>query len=141
MLEDAIKELSNTVDTARAKVDIKLTISAYISDEVVKEDRLRLDIYRRLAGCEEVVEVYEIEEEVNDRFGELDAQTKQFFELMVIKLLSLEKKIRSISNYGQNITITYLNESKETIKSNSKDDDDIIKTTLFYLRNAKPKVL
>ena len=141
MLEDAIKELSNTVDTARAKVDIKLTISAYISDEVVKEDRLRLDIYRRLAGCEEVVEVYEIEEEVNDRFGELDSQTKQFFELMVIKLLSLEKKIRSISNYGQNITVTYLNDSKETIKSKSKDDDDIIKETLFYLRNAKPKVL
>ena len=141
MLEDAIKELSNTVDTPRAKIDIKLTISAYISDETVKEDRLRLDIYRRLAGCEEVVEIYEIQEEVMDRFGELDEPTKQFFELMVIKLLSLDKKIRSISNYGQNITITYMNESKETIKSKSKDDDDIIKETLFYLRNAKPKIL
>ena len=78
---------------------------------------------------------------MNDRFGELDSATKQFFELMVIKLLSIEKKIRSISNYGQNITISYLNESKETIKSKSKDDDDIIKETLFYLRNSKPKVL
>jgi len=141
MLEDAIKELSNTVDTPRAKIDIKLSISAYISDEVVKEDRLRLDIYRRLAGCEEVIEIYEIQEEVIDRFGELDSPTTQFFELMVIKLLSIDKKIRSISNYGQNITITYMNESKETIKSKSKDDDDIIKETLFYLRNAKPKIL
>ncbi len=141
MLEDAIKELSNTQESERAKVDIKLTISAYISDEVVKEDRLRLDIYRRLSQCETPVEVYEIEEELNDRFGELDLPTKQFFELMVIKLLSLEKKIKSVSNYGQNITITYINESKETIKSESKDDDDIIKATLFYLRNNKPKVL
>ena len=141
MLEDAIKELSNTQESERAKVDIKLTISAYISDEVVKEDRLRLDIYRRLSQCEMPVEVYEIEEELNDRFGELDLPTKQFFELMVIKLLSLEKKIKSVSNYGQNITITYINESKETIKSESKDDDDIIKATLFYLRNNKPKVL
>jgi len=141
MLEDAIKELSNTKESERIKVDIKLTISAYISDEVVKEDRLRLDIYRRLSQCEEAVEIYEIEEEVIDRFGELDNPTKQFFELMVIKLLALEKKIKSISNYGQNITFTYLNESKETIKSESKDDDDIIKATLYYLRNAKPKVL
>ncbi|MEA3371010.1 MAG: TRCF domain-containing protein, partial [Campylobacterota bacterium] len=125
----------------RAKVDIKLTISAFISDEVVKEDRLRLDIYRRLSQCEEAVEVYEIEEELIDRFGELDSPTKQFFELMVIKLLALEKKIKSISNYGQNITFTYLNESKESIKSRSKDDDDIIKETLHYLRNSKPKVL
>ena len=141
MLEDAIKELSNTQESERAKVDIKLTISAYISDEVVKEDRLRLDIYRRLSQCENAVEVYEIEEELIDRFGELDTPTKQFFELMVIKLLALEKKIKSISNYGQNITFTYLNESKETLKSKSKDDDDIIKETLFYLRNSKPKVL
>jgi len=141
MLEDAIKELSNTKESERIKVDIKLTISAYISDEVVKEDRLRLDIYRRLSQCEEAVEIYEIEEEVIDRFGELDTPTKQFFELMVIKLLALEKKVKSITNYGQNITFTYLNDSKETIKSDSRDDDDIIKATLYYLRNNKPKVL
>jgi len=141
MLEDAIKELSNTKESERAKVDIKLTISAFISDEVVKEDRLRLDVYRRLSQCEDAVSVYEIEEELNDRFGELDVPTKQFIELMVIKLLSLEKKIKSVMNYGQNITITYMNQSKETIKSKSKDDDDIIKATLFYLRNNKPKVL
>ncbi len=141
MLEDAIKQLSNTVETPRAKVDIKLSISAYISDEVVKEDRLRLDIYRRLSACENAVEVYEIEEEVIDRFGELDNPTKQFFELMVIKLLSLEKNIKSVSNYGQNISFTYMNESKESVKSKSKDDDDIIKETLYYLRNNKPKVL
>ncbi|MEA2074023.1 MAG: CarD family transcriptional regulator [Campylobacterota bacterium] len=141
MLEDAIKELSNTKEGERAKVDIKLTISAYISDEVVKEDRLRLDIYRRLSLAEEVVEIYEIEEELIDRFGELDMPTKQFFELMVIKIISLEKKIKSIGNYGQSVTFTYVNDSKETLKSESKDDDDIIKATLFYLRNNKPKVL
>ncbi|MCK4974546.1 MAG: DEAD/DEAH box helicase, partial [Sulfurimonas sp.] len=141
MLEDAIKLLSNTMESQRAKVDIKLTISAFISDEIVKEDRLRLDIYRRLSSCEEAVEIYEIEEEVIDRFGDLDTPTKQFFELMVIKLLSLEKKIKSVSNYGQNVTFTYINDSKESVKSDSKDDDDIVKSVLYYLRNAKPKVL
>jgi transcription-repair coupling factor (superfamily II helicase) len=44
-------------------------------------------------------------------------------------------------NYGQNITILYFNDAKESIKSASKDDDDIIKAVLFYLRNTKPKTL
>jgi transcription-repair coupling factor (superfamily II helicase) len=139
MLEDAIQELSNTKEDTRVKVDIKLTISAYISDEIVAEDRLRLDIYRRLSQCESAVEIYEIEEEVIDRFGELDTPTKQFFELMVIKLLALEKKIKTIMNYGQNITITYFDNTKESIKSQSKDDDDIIKAVLSYLRSNKRK--
>lgn len=137
MLEDAIKELSGKFENKKAKIDIKLTISAFISDEVVKEDRLRLDIYRRLSACENVVEVYEIEEEVIDRFGTLDTPTKQFFELMAMKLMGLEQKIKSIMNYGQNITFTYENEQKESIKSDSKDDDDIIKAVLGYLRNKR----
>ncbi len=134
MLEDAIKLLSNTMEHKRQKVDIKLTISAFISDDVVSEDRLRLDIYRRLSQCEEVVEIYEIQEEAIDRFGELDNPTKQFFELMVIKLLSLKNRIKSIMNYGQNITISYMNDKKESIKSASKDDDDIVDAVLLYLR-------
>ncbi|MBN2870319.1 MAG: transcription-repair coupling factor [Campylobacterales bacterium] len=141
MLEDAIKLLTNQTTAVKAKVDIKLTVSAFISDEVVHEDRLRLELYRRLSHCEEVSEIYEILEEVEDRFGKPDTPTKQFFEIMVIKLLCIGKKVKMVSNYNQNITIEYLNGSKESLQSKSKDDDDLIATVLHYLRTAKPKVL
>jgi len=119
----------------------KLAVSAYISDELVAEDRLRLELYRRLSLCETPTEVYEIEEEVTERFGKPDAPTKQFFELMVIKLLGLEKNIKMLSSYGQNITVEYRNGSKEYVTADSKDDDDIMRAVLHYLRTAKPKVL
>ncbi len=141
MLEDAITTLSNENKESREKVDIKLTISAYLSDEVINEDRLRLELYRRLSQCETPKEIYEIEEDCIDRFGKLNTPTKQFFELMVIKMLSLQMKIKVLSNYGQNINIEYQNGSKERITSASRDDDDIIIAVLNYLRNAKPKVL
>ncbi len=141
MLEEAITTLSNESTASREKVDIKLSISAYLSDEVIQEDRLRLELYRRLSQCNNPTEIYEIEEECIDRFGRLDTPTKQFFELMVIKMLSLEKKIKVLSNYGQNINIEYQNGSKERISSASKDDDDIIVAVLHYLRHAKPKQL
>ncbi len=139
MLEDAIKILTNQTTAVRAKVDIKLTVSAFISDEVVSEDRLRLELYRRLSHCESPSDIYEIEEEVNDRFGKPDMPTKQFFEIMVIKLLCIEKNIKMVSNYNQNITIEYQSGVKETLQSKSKDDDDLIGTVLHYLRSVKPK--
>lgn len=135
MLEDAIKELSNKSEKEVAKVDIKLSVSAFISSEVVAEDRLRLDLYRRLSACKEVSEVYEIQEEVLDRFGELDSATKQFFNIVEIKILSIKLGIKTITNYAQNITISYDNGEKITLKSTSKDDDDIIKEILKYLRS------
>lgn len=141
MLEDAIKILTNQTTAVKAKVDIKLTVSAFISEDVVREDRLRLELYRRLSHCESPVEIYEILEEVEDRFGKPDTATKQFFEIMVIKVLCIEKKIKTVSNYNQNIGIEYLNGSKESLQSKSKDDDDLIATVLHYLRTAKQKVL
>jgi len=141
MLEDAIKILTNQTTAVKAKVDIKLTISAFISDNVVHEDRLRLELYRRLSHCEAPSEIYEILEEVEDRFGKPDTPTKQFFEIMVMKVLCIEKKIKTVSNYNQNISIEYVNGSKESLQSKSKDDDDLIATVLHYLRTAKPKVL
>ena len=60
--------------------------------------------------------------------------TKQFIELIIIKILALDKGIQTISSYEMNITFTKGDDTKETIKSPSKDDDDIIATTLRYLR-------
>jgi transcription-repair coupling factor (superfamily II helicase) len=60
---------------------------------------------------------------------------------MVMKVMCLEKKIKTVMNFNQNITLEYTNGSKETLQSKSKDDDDIIATVLHYLRTAKPKVL
>jgi len=136
MLEDAINLLMNQNQDTQSKkeVDIKLAISAYLSSEVVGEDRIRLEIYRRLSKCESAKEVYKIEEEMIDRFGKLDIATKQFLELIVIKILALEKGIKGISNYGDNVTIMIEDDKKEYLKARSKDDDDIITAVLGYLR-------
>ena len=52
----------------------------------------------------------------------------------MIKIYALEKGIKVIGNYEMNISLTKNDDTKQTIKSPSKDDDDIIATTLQYLR-------
>ena len=134
MLEDALASLSGDEKKEKKTVDIKLAISAYISDDYIHEDRVRLELYRRLSRASDIQDVYKIEEEMEDRFGKPDIFTKQFIELIIIKILALNKGIQNISSYEMNITFTKDDATKESIKSPSKDDDDIIATTLRYLR-------
>lgn len=134
MLEDALASLSGETKEKEKVVDIKLAISAFISEEYINEDRVRLELYRRLSKCHEKDAVYLIEEEMEDRFGKPDIPTKQFLDLIMIKILALKKEIKTISSYEMNITFTKNDDNKQTIKSPSKDDDDIIATTLAYLR-------
>ena len=134
MLEDTIGELMHREKSEKKEIDLKLTVSAYISPECVGEDRVRLELYRRLSHCKNTHEVYEIEEEMCDRFGALDVPTKQFLELIVLKIMGMAQQIVSIANYQQTITLTYENGTKETLHARSKDDDDILATVLECLR-------
>ncbi|NPA82354.1 MAG: hypothetical protein GXO31_07065, partial [Epsilonproteobacteria bacterium] len=70
-----------------------------------------------------------------DRFGKLDAFTKQFLDIILIKILAAKKNISYISNYNENITITYESGEKLYLKAPSRDDDDILKTVLEFLRS------
>ncbi len=137
MLEDAINELLNKTPVKSREVDIKLSVNAYINSDYISEDRVRLELYRRLSKCESVSEVLDIEEEMTDRFGKIDVVTMQFLQIITIKILATLKNILSISNYGQNITVKFDNDKKELLKSRSKDDDDIIDTVLRFLRGKK----
>jgi len=137
MLEDTIRELSGDKKEKEEKsVDIKLSVDAYLNEELISEDRLRLELYRRLSQCETVEEVYNIEIEISDRFGKLDVLTRQFIDIIIMKVLAKEQKISKISSYEQNVFIEFLDEDRERkiIKSPSKDDDDLIATAMKFLR-------
>lgn len=134
MLEDAIYELSGGKKRLEKSVEIQLSVSAFLNPELIGSDNLRLDLYRRLSLCENTDEVGQIHEEIEDRFGKIDDLSAQFLQIITLKILANQLGIIKLSNFNQNITITYSDEKKESLKAPSKDDNDILETLLKYLR-------
>ncbi len=134
MLEDAIYELSGGKKRLEKSVEIQLGVSAFLNPELIASDSLRLDLYRRLSLCENVDEVGQIHEEIEDRFGKMDDLSAQFLQIITLKILANQLGIIKLSNFNQNITITYSDEKKESLKAPSKDDNDILETLLKHLR-------
>ncbi|MFP6303309.1 transcription-repair coupling factor [Helicobacter pylori] len=133
MLEDAIYELSGGKKRLEKSVEIQLGVSAFLNPELIASDSLRLDLYRRLSLCENVDEVGQIHEEIEDRFGKIDDLSAQFLQIITLKILANQLGIIKLSNFNQNITITYDDEKKESLKAPSKDDNDILETLLKHL--------
>ncbi|NHA98770.1 transcription-repair coupling factor [Helicobacter pylori] len=134
MLEDAIYELSGGKKRLEKSVEIQLGVSAFLNPELIASDSLRLDLYRRLSLCEDVDEVGQIHEEIEDRFGKMDDLSAQFLQIITLKILANQLGIIKLSNFNQNITLTYSDEHKESLKAPSKDDNDILETLLKHLR-------
>ncbi|GHQ24391.1 transcription-repair-coupling factor [Helicobacter pylori] len=138
MLEDAIYELSGGKKRLEKSVEIQLSVSAFLNPELIASDNLRLDLYRRLSLCENTDEVGQIHEEIEDRFGKIDDLSAQFLQIITLKILANQLGIIKLSNFNQNITITYSDEKKESLKAPSKDDNDILETLLKHLRTQIP---
>ncbi len=134
MLEDAIYELSGGKKRLEKSVEIQLGVSAFLNPELIASDSLRLDLYRRLSLCENVDEVGQIHEEIEDRFGKIDDLSAQFLQIITLKILANQLGILKLSNFNQNITLTYSDGKKESLKAPSKDDNDILETLLKHLR-------
>jgi transcription-repair coupling factor (superfamily II helicase) len=139
MLEDAIRELSGQSEEKESiQVDIKLTIDAYLNEELIREDRLRLELYRRLSQCQSLSQAYEIEVEIADRFGKLDIISRQFIDVIVMKILAKDRGITKIANAGERVFIEFADgQDRVMLKSYSKDDDDLIAVVMEYLKMIK----
>ena len=111
-----------------------MVLCNFLNSDFIPHDRLRLDIYRRLSKCEDSASVYEIFGEIEDRFGRADIYTKQFIDLMVIKVLAQNCGIKAISSMDENILITQSNGEKIRLKARTRDDDDVLDEILVYLR-------
>lgn len=136
MLEDEINALSKGKDVELSKVDLKLNINAFLNEDLISEDRLRLELYRRLSKCELVSDVYEIAGEIEDRFGKLDKFTKNFLDLIIIKILAKDRYLL-ISSYDDNIQFVDMNSQKIVLKAKSKDDEDVLAFILEKLINER----
>lgn len=133
MLEDTLQSLLQN-EQQEQKVDIKLSVSAFLNESLVSSERMRLDLYRRLSQVKSEFEVREIEGEIEQRFGRLDIYSLQFLEIIIIKTLALQLGIKAISNAGYNISLIGHDDTRITLQSPTKDDDDILNTIKTKLK-------
>ena len=74
MVGEAVQDYKQGIIETEEKVSeckVELPINAHLSSEYVPGERLRLDLYRRLADVKIPEDVEAIRAELVDRFGEL----------------------------------------------------------------------
>ena len=94
---------------------IELPINAHLSEEYVPGERLRLDLYRRLADVRTHEDVESIREELLDRFGELPQEAVALLEVAELRAYAKSFGIRELVLAGKYLRISplVLPESKQ----------------------------
>jgi transcription-repair coupling factor (superfamily II helicase) len=97
MVTEAVAELKGETIASSREINIDLPIRAYLPDEYVPLEELRLEAYRRLAGVTEIVEVADIEAEWIDRFGLVPAPAQTLLHTALLRAECVRLEVSDIS--------------------------------------------
>ena len=104
MVGEAVQEYKSGIIETEEKVSeckVELPINAHLSSEYVPGERLRLDLYRRLADVKLPSDVSSIQAELVDRFGELPEEAKALLGVAALRAQAKSVKLTEVVVQGK----------------------------------------
>jgi transcription-repair coupling factor (superfamily II helicase) len=103
LLAQAVKELKEAgpeMQRARPELElppaIELPLQAYLPDDYVPDEELRLKLYQRLAGVENEEELDGLRRELEDRFGLLPPPVDDLMYVLRVRLLASRAGVQAV---------------------------------------------
>jgi transcription-repair coupling factor (superfamily II helicase) len=93
------------VDEKNLECKVELPINAHLSDLYVPGERIRLDLYRRLADATSGSVVDEIRDELIDRFGALPEEAEALLKVAQLRALAKSLKLTEVVLQGKHLRL------------------------------------
>jgi transcription-repair coupling factor (superfamily II helicase) len=105
MVGEAVQQFKGdgTIQEEAVEVKIDLPIDAHLPEAYIEAERLRLEIYRKLASARTDETLQEVVAEVTDRYGDPPAQVANLVAVAKLRLLARKYGLSEISLQGKHI--------------------------------------
>ena len=107
LLEESVNELRGEKPEELTDTSIDLTINAYIPNNYIEDEMLKIELYKKIASVETVDDEMDVEDELIDRFGDIPESVQNLIAISYIKSMARKSKISSIKQSGKDIMINF----------------------------------
>lgn len=112
MLNEAIAVLKGEKPKDDFETKIDLSIDAFVPPSYIKNEALKMDVYKRIAGIETLEEYEDMQDELIDRFGDIPSQVENLMQAVLLKAKAHEIYITEISGNKNRIRLCMWSEAK-----------------------------
>ncbi|WP_221569254.1 transcription-repair coupling factor [Alkalihalobacillus sp. TS-13] len=103
MLKDAIEERKGEKPKKKEiDLELDLNVDAYIPASYINDEKQKIDMYKRFKGLTSFDDVFDLNDEMMDRFGEYPEQVANLLAIARIKLYAEQEKIEKIEQNTKN---------------------------------------
>lgn len=105
MLNEAVKGLKGIQSFEDFNTQVDLDVDAYIPGEYIVNEIQKLDIYKRIAGIETILESNDMKEELLDRFGSIPKSVDNLLRIAMIRVNAHKLFITDLQGKNQVVKI------------------------------------
>ena len=98
LLEETIRSIRGEEIASEVETVVDIKVHAYIEEDYIPLESQRIEIYKRIAAIEDLQDKYDVEEELEDRFGDIPEATGNLIDIAYIKALGKKLKIMEINH-------------------------------------------
>ncbi len=129
MLSQVVSEERGEIIEEDFETTIEIKIDAYISSEYVQDEIQKLDIYKKIASIQTEHDYFDIQEEMEDRYGTLPYMVQNLLDIALIKALA------------HDMYITLITENKRMVMFKFKPDIHLHAEKLPEVLSVYPNLL
>ncbi len=107
MLNEAVKGLKGIKTVEDFPTLIDLDVDAFIPESYIVNEVQKLDIYKRIAGIENVKERDDMKDELLDRFGEIPKSVDNLLRIALIRVSAHMLYLTEVKGKSERITFTF----------------------------------
>lgn len=116
MLKEAIEERKGEKPSGEPQpVEIELKMDAYIPSSYIRDERQKIDMYKRFRALSDEQDVDDLQDEMIDRFGDYPDEVAYLFDMSRMKIHAKELRIESIKESKGEFVILFSEESGDII--------------------------
>ncbi len=106
LLEEEVQNLKGEPITQEFETSIDLHVNAYLPDFYIRNQEQRMEMYKKIAAIQTQEEYYDLQEELEDRYGDLPKSVQTLLEIVLLKQAAHALGITAISQKSTNIVVT-----------------------------------
>lgn len=108
LLEEAMTERRGEKKPDTPDPTIEVAMDAFIEEEYISDPAQKVEMYKKIAAITSLLEADEVEEELEDRFGDLPTATRNLLEIARLKVLAKQLGISAVTTERGDLVARFL---------------------------------
>ncbi len=107
LLKESVDELNGKAPEQTFDTAIDFHVNAHIPESYICSQETRIDMYKRIAAIADLQDRYAVEEELEDRFGDIPPEVVGVLDVALIKAYAQQMKMTEIVEKDDNVLLRF----------------------------------